>query len=749
MDKNLNRTKDLKFHLIYISFVFSLTYMFGIAIKLELSLLVQILLISSISLLVEFFLLNPLILFLVLGTIALGGFLVNHYITPFLPILIERLSYLFYNIGQNLKGNENIALDNLVIFWGLLIIIVSVFTAFIIFKDKNVYWLLPLYIGSFLYYWYTFFDEAYWILALFLLCFFIFIGLDNYFKKGKDKIWNKTVLIYSLLIVFLSMILPKTNSFIQSQWLHQKAYSLFPSIGDLRHSDDSYDDDKKASLFNFSITGFQSEPSRLGGPVILNNKKIMSVVSDSPAYLRGNVRHIYTGISWESIKEPWKTQTLNEDFSKISEEDKKLYYKRSSIKITNHSFSSTTLFSPYLPTKVNIPEDYEIIISPDNALVFRNGIYNNESYRIQIEEPLPYGVLVSLGIDRKKEDLDLLDVYLQVPDDKITQRTKSLVKNIVKGLETDFEKATAIESYLRSNYEYSLNVESIPEDQEFIDYFLFEEGKGYCTYYATTMALMLRMEGIPSRYVEGYLAKDLLEDGVYEVKQSNAHTWVEAFIEPVGWMTFEATPAFPLEPRLENYEAIGEDLETTPENNLVDNQSPDKIIEEPERYREEDFLDGEVGSYENLPDEPDLVKSNITIEDILKILLLIIVFRVITSFFIYKYKEFKVNRLPNDEKLIHYYADIISILKTLGYPQESGETHFEYAKRVAHKFSRFQEKGFIEITEIFVENKYGNTPTLDRDILDLEVYRKSLDNNLKNKLGRINYYYQKYIKVKI
>lgn len=145
---------------------------------------------------------------------------------------------------------------------------------------------------------------------------------------------------------------------------------------------------------------------------------------------------------------------------------------------------------------------------------------------------------ISLGIQHRKENIDNLSNYLQIPEDRITDATKKLVKDIVKNRKTDLEKALAIEEYLRNNYNYSLDVEIVPENREFIDYFLFESQEGYCTYYATAMAIMLRIEGIPTRYIEGYLAQDLIREGIYEVKHRNAHTWVEAFIEPVGWMTF-------------------------------------------------------------------------------------------------------------------------------------------------------------------------------------------------------------------
>ena len=747
MDKKSNRIQSWSFHLLYISFVFSLVYMFGLGIELKLDLLKQILLVAIASSLVRFFLLNPFILYFILTTGIIGSLLVNRYISPFLFNLMERAYLLFLNISDNLRGKENISLDNIFSFWILLIISVSAFTAFVIFKYKSINWLLPIYIGPFLYYWYTFFDLAYWMTALFLLSFFIFIGLDRYSNEKDDQYWSKTVIIYSVLIISLSILLPKTNNYISCPWLEGKVYSLFPMVEDFRY-DDSNKSHEEATLFNFSITGFQSEPSRLGGPVILNDKKIMSIYSDTPNYLRGNIKHIYAGSSWDNSDIAWKGNVVNQDFSKVLKEDRELYYERSNITITNEEFASNTLFSPYMPTKITLPGNYPVNQSIDNILVLKKGIYDNESYKIQVEKPLAYGILVALGIDRKKEGIDSLDVYLEIPYEKITKRTEILVEEIVKDAKNDFQKATALETYLRNNYEYDLNVSHVPENREFIDYFLFEEQKGYCTYYATTMAIMLRLEGIPSRYVEGYLAHDLIETGLYEVKQSNAHAWVEAFIEPVGWMTFEATPGVPLESRLEDYELIINDQEIDVDVNNDTSTIKDENIEGPTISSDEGFLGGDYEMDEYITKNSPLLSLSKIILLIFGISFSIIPIRLFINLFKYKYQELEVTKMTNENKVLFIYQEILNLMNSLGHGQIQGETHFEYANRVAYKLFKYDEKGIIEITEIFVRSKYSNSDTLNEDVLDLIIYRQNLERKLKNHLGKIKYFYIKYIKIK-
>lgn len=760
MDKISSKFQNLIFNLIYTSFVFSLIYILGLVIGLKLNIILQILVVSLVSLAVKFFLLNPLILYALLATGFLGAILVHRFITPIFFTLGERVFYLFENILNNLQGEENIASDNVLLFWGILVILVSFFTAFILFKGKSIYLLLPVYIGSFLYYWYNFFDQAYWMISIFLLIFFVLMGLDNYSKERIEvdnstnynfeelyTPWLKTAAMYSILIVSIALLLPKNNNYIVWPWLQQKIYTTFPIVEKLRSYDSYNRKSGKASLFDFSITGYQGDTSRLGGPVNLSDKKIMTVHADSSSYLRGNVRHIYTGDSWETITEPSKNYRLNQDFSGLSQDEQKIYYKQTQITITNHSFASTTLFSPYKATKVNFKDNYILKVNRDDALFFPNGIYDGESYIVQVQKPLSYGMLVALGMDKKKKDIADLEIYLQTPKNKITERTKALVKEIVKDANSDFQKAVAIENHLRNNYKYNLNVDEVPENKEFIDYFLFDEKEGYCTYYATSMAIMLRLEGIPSRYIEGYLAQDSVEKGIYEVRHKNAHAWVEAFIEPVGWMAFEPTPAYSIQPRLENYSphVLNEDtyLSETGENS----RSLERSIEGHMIEGDFDFVSSKKNPNYKKTYKDILVDLQKNIADIfIIILILIIPVRFLIGFLRYRWQEAQAKKLSNNERIIYLYKQILKLTELLGYPQQYGETHYEYANRVAYKFYIHNEKGIKEITDIFVKSKYSNSPASDEDVLELEMYRNTLKKRLRNHYGPIVYYYRKYVR---
>lgn len=87
---------------------------------------------------------------------------------------------------------------------------------------------------------------------------------------------------------------------------------------------------------------------------------------------------------------------------------------------------------------------------------------------------------------------------------------------------------------------YDLDVPPMEPGEDFVTHFL-EEGRGYCVHFATAGALLLRLEGIPARYVEGY-APWLAEGGTSNVRDSDAHAWVEIYLDGYGWYPVEMTP---------------------------------------------------------------------------------------------------------------------------------------------------------------------------------------------------------------
>ncbi|MBK7317498.1 transglutaminase domain-containing protein [Candidatus Villigracilis affinis] len=132
------------------------------------------------------------------------------------------------------------------------------------------------------------------------------------------------------------------------------------------------------------------------------------------------------------------------------------------------------------------------------------------------------------------------ETYLTLPD-TVPQRVRDLAESLTANAANPYDKAKAIERYLRT-YPYSLDVTPPAPNQDVADYFLFELKKGYCDYYATSMVVMARSVGLPARLVIGYA------NGIYDarsaqyiIREADAHSWVEIYFTEVGWVEFEPT----------------------------------------------------------------------------------------------------------------------------------------------------------------------------------------------------------------
>ena len=125
--------------------------------------------------------------------------------------------------------------------------------------------------------------------------------------------------------------------------------------------------------------------------------------------------------------------------------------------------------------------------------------------------------------------------------DELPERVRDLAVRLTIDQPTPYDQVMAIQNYLRQ-FPYSLKVPGAPTDRDVADYFLFDLQKGYCDYFATTMAVMVRAIGIPTRLVTGF------SSGTYDynahrfvVVQANAHSWVEVYFPGLGWVEFEPT----------------------------------------------------------------------------------------------------------------------------------------------------------------------------------------------------------------
>ena len=132
--------------------------------------------------------------------------------------------------------------------------------------------------------------------------------------------------------------------------------------------------------------------------------------------------------------------------------------------------------------------------------------------------------------------------YTALPPD-MPPRVAELAASITASTATPYDKAAAVESYLKNNYAYNLAIDPPPFGSDGVDYFLFENRQGYSEYFGSAMTVLLRSVGIPARMVTGYTAGNLIPDSdVYIVADHHSHGWTEVYFNGYGWIPFEPTP---------------------------------------------------------------------------------------------------------------------------------------------------------------------------------------------------------------
>ena len=134
--------------------------------------------------------------------------------------------------------------------------------------------------------------------------------------------------------------------------------------------------------------------------------------------------------------------------------------------------------------------------------------------------------------------------YLQLPPE-LDARIPDLARQVTARATNSYDKARAVESFLRTRYGYTLKLSGKPGDDPLAN-FLFVTRAGHCEYFASAMTILLRTLGIPAREVNGFLPGEYNDlAGDYIVRASDAHSWVEAYFGSADWVTFDPTPPVP------------------------------------------------------------------------------------------------------------------------------------------------------------------------------------------------------------
>lgn len=594
-----------------------------------------------------------------------------------------------------------------------------------------------------------------------------------------------------LLLAIMSIILPSKPEPIQWNGVKEFYWSMKDQVEDWI-IDFEYYFGKSDGDFVISLTGYSEEDGELGDAGILTpNENIAFDISGSkgnnPIYLIGSVSNEYKGNRWEKTNQKTVTgqQEYLLDYSELlyllSRQNiellkQKSYVNQRSIKIEYQNIKTKTFFYP-LKTSFFKIHDKKAVIQKENANIrfdkaqgrdssyefifyemdlsdeyiqeilrkensfsyeevqkidqesldwLSDNYFRNDNVETILSMEEGYEQLLSRAQTIKKEYKDLPK---ELPD-----RVRKLAEEITAAYETDYDKLKAIEMFLQQ-YTYTLSPGKLPEGKDFVDYFLFENQKGYCTAFASALAVMGRCIDIPTRYVEGYVATfdKASNKGMNSVQNRQAHAWAEAYIEGVGWIPFEATSDF-YSMRYQRWEEIAKNQEgVTSDYNPYGHLNDFDMVDIPR---------DDIPLLDEAIEEEDHIFMGIMIT-MVAILILMFVVLIYYSLLRYQYRKM-VGKANYSQKMYLLFLRILHLLKLEGYTLNQQETIHMLSNQVKDNFN-YENIKFTDVANIFMGYRYGEADITQKEVQKLAIFQQGLINTRKQDQSKFRVWLEEFI----
>jgi transglutaminase-like putative cysteine protease len=345
---------------------------------------------------------------------------------------------------------------------------------------------------------------------------------------------------------------------------------------------------------------FATRSVGVGGPRTLGDQVVMRVRTSKYDYLRAVAFDRYTGHNWQNtvgeraraalgVPTAEQARTLVEAGKPLVQAellDRELITQ--TIELAQTRTDGLLMVSGQLRTAgVPVMIQHGVLVDSSNQTVPNYTEMSSVVAEVPLEESGTYTVSTYISnVDEQSLRQAgtnypqwVSATYTQLPD-TVPQRVRDRATELAGSAATPYDKALAIQAYLRT-LPYDERRQAPPDDRDWVDYFLFEGQRGYCDDFATAMVVLLRSVDVPARWVQGYAGGTLDPDkGDWIVRESVAHSWVEAYFPGYGWQRFEPTPApYAIVPARPAVPAKEEDDSVTPSDDVSNALSdPDEIM---------------------------------------------------------------------------------------------------------------------------------------------------------------------------
>src|SRR5258706_5863297 len=291
-----------------------------------------------------------------------------------------------------------------------------------------------------------------------------------------------------------------------------------------------------------TFSGF-SDSVRLGGigDIQQNNEVVMRVKLEGNSnsdglYFRGIALDTFDNRSWSKAKPSPKEPLIKGDGDLIKIDAPAARENLSIQTIYPEPLDTPILFA--LPRAVGIQGNFPVLYKDAYGAISYSPGYERISYKVVSDRSQP--PISQLRADDQPYTTDVKN-YRDLPP-VYDLRIAELAEKITANAKNRYDKARAVESYLQTNYGYTLEQKAGGDDP--LADFLFNIREGHCEYFATAMAVMLRTQGIATRIVNGFHGGEYNDTAdVTVVRQRNAHSWVEVYFpKEDAWVPFDPTP---------------------------------------------------------------------------------------------------------------------------------------------------------------------------------------------------------------
>jgi hypothetical protein len=320
----------------------------------------------------------------------------------------------------------------------------------------------------------------------------------------------------------------------------------------------------------------------------------------------------------------------------------------------------------------------------------------------------------------------------------VTQRVRDLTYEVVRGRYTEYDRVMAIRDYLLL-FPYTFNPPVVPYGVCFVDHFLFYAQRGYCTYFASAMAIMARIAGIPSRYVEGFVVPPhATTTEAVTITNRMAHAWAEVYLQGFGWVKIEATPTYAMMP----LDIIPPPM---PGLSLHDFEEEDWLEILRQMMEEQDNPGVPIAPVAITPvqaeEEP---QSRSFLWLIVPALLLVYIGVRVTIKWRFRVRLRRIKSLPPNAQACAYFPLIMGMAaRHCRRPLLPGETWHEYGKHMGRRFAFVSDSVFLrDIIKLYYRARYGAAEISDvqRNIMQASFY-EMLDFSRRMSMPRLRRFF--------